>query len=533
MFNFLIRRLWIFVIFWLNASQIVLAQVEGISIVSAENYFLDKDFRNALVGFEDYLSNIKFDGNVAYKAGISACRLGIDKKAIAHLQSARDAGIKDNYLSYWLGRSFLQDNKWDSATFYLENYMEVFPVDRTFQNETTSFLKHIRVARTMLAPALSPIVIENLGPGINSPYSEFHPLLTADGQTMIVNSRKKGFLDEKLFDDGEFKEKIFVSKKQEDGTWSRAIPIRLNEGRNRDNDFIAIQLINNDTKLLLYKIVNEAAHMYVSDYAEGNFGLPYQIPIEPDPRFFTGDIVFTEDLKFCVFTSEGNTNYFQNDLYFSRYDDKNEKWTDPVSLGENINSKREEGSPFLIGDSILYFSSKADNGLGEFDIYRSVKDKEGKWGPAINLGFPYNTANNDLYFYRSQKDTSVHYVSSLRGSTKGLADIYKVRKTALAKAEGQITDGSGDLFRNTAFTFEDPENFQNIEVKTDADGRFSVELVAGVNYQISKQLGKDKYLDGFFRIPFPLPDGFLSQSQNIRLLPRVVVKPEVPADSVE
>jgi len=507
------------------------AQVEGISIVSAENYFADRDFRNAFAGFEDYLHNIKFDRDVAYKAGISACRLGIGKRAIFHLQAAKDAGVKDNYLTYWLGRSYLQYEQWDSSEVYLEKYMDVFPVDKSYQNEAAAFLRHIAFARTIVSQSLQPIIIENLGPGINSPYSEFHPMITNDGKTMVISSRKKGFLDEKLFDDGEFKEKIFISKKQEDGSWSRATPIRLNEGRNRDNDFVAIQLINNDSKLLLYKIVQETAHLYVSDYEDGNFKVPYQIPIEPDPRFFTGDIFFAKDLKHCIFTMDGKTNYFQNDLYSSSYDDKLEKWSEPVSLGTNINTNREEGSPFLPDENTLYFSSKSDNGLGEFDIYRSIKDKEGKWGIPVNMGFPYNTANNDLYFYISQTDTAVHYISSVRGSSKGLADIYKIRRTAIAKGSGRILDDEGLPLANKIFQFEDPENFQNIRITTDAEGKFNADFIAGVPYRLT-YLKAGKTLEGNYRLAFPLISGD-GIDVEIKLSPLIQTRTETPVEAVE
>lgn len=506
------------------------AQIEGISIVSAENYFQDKDYRNALAGFEDYLLNIKFDRNIAYRAGISACRLGIEKRAVFHLQSARNAGLKDSYFTYWMGRAFLQDNQWDSATVYLNEYMDVFPVDRVYQNEASTFLRNIEFAKSIAAKNLQPMVIENMGPGINSPYSEFHPLLTRDGQTMVINSRKRGFIDEKLFDDGEYKEKIFISKLQEDGTWSRAVPIKLNEGKVRDNDFVAIQLINDGTKLLLYKIVKETAHLFLADYVDGTFRIPYQIPIEPDPRFFSGDIIFSDDLKSCIFTMDGKTNTFQNDLYSSRFDEKSGNWTEPVSLGKNINTNREEGSPFLIGDTILYYSSRRENGLGEFDIFCSVKDKKGNWGIPKNLGFPFNTANNDLYFYKSLADTSITYISSLRGSTKGLADIYRIYRTAVTGGSSKILDDNGNALANQSLVFEDPENFQNIPVKTDSEGKFSSNFVAGVNYQITISKG-EKIYEAYYKISFPIQAG--TAPAVIRLQQRILIKPEAPQESIE
>jgi len=60
---------------------------------------------------------------------------------------------------------------------------------------------------------------------------------------LVYSSRKKGYIDEKLMDDGEYKEKIFVSRKQDDGTWSKGSPIRLVEGRNKDLDYLPIQLL--------------------------------------------------------------------------------------------------------------------------------------------------------------------------------------------------------------------------------------------------------------------------------------------------
>ena len=500
----------------------VKAQVEGISIVSAENYYADKDYRNALVGFEQYLKDIKFDKEVAYKAGICATRLGIGKKGISYISVARNAGIHDRYLEFWLGRAFHLDEQWDSASFHLENYLDVFPIDKAFKRDADQFLAQIDRARAMMNTDLQPVVIENMGSGINSAYSEFHPMLTNDGKMMIYTSRKKGYMEEKILNDGEYNEKIFYSKKLADGSWSRGLPIRLVEGRNKDLGYVAIQLFDNDSKLLLYRINGNEAKLYVAEYQNEGWKLPYQIPIEPDPRFFTGDIVFSNDLKRAVFTTNGSTNTFQNDLYTSVYDEKTEKWSEPVFLGKNIDSNKDEGAPFFIDDKTLIFSSKSDEGLGNFDLFKSIWEEDKKtWSKPVNLGFPYNTPNNDFYFFVQKNNPDVQYISSTRGTTRGLSDIYKVSKTELVQVTGLVKDETGVPLSSTKVMFDDPENYQNVPMDLDAKGGFSGKLVAGMTYLVHFKKG-NILLEGQFKIPYPARPQDLNNVE-IQLVPKQAI----------
>lgn len=509
----------------------VRAQVEGISIVSAENYYLDKDYRNALIGFEQYLQDIQFDKEIAFKAGICAARLGIGKKAIQFLIAARKGGKKDNYLPFWLGRAYHQDEQWDSASRYLNDYLDVFPIDKSFKRDAERYLAQIAKAKELMPTSLQPLVIENMGSGINSVYSEFHPLLTYDGKVMVYTSRKKGYAEEKILDDGEYKEKIFSSRRLPNGTWSKGIPIRLVEGRNKDLDYNLVQLIDNDSKLLLYKITDGKAKLYVSEYDGENWKLPYSIPIVPDPRFFTGDIVFSNDLKSVVFTTNGNTNTFQTDLYTSTYNEKTEQWSEPKILSKTLNTNKDEGTPFFMDEKTLIFGSKKDGGMGDFDLYQSKWDEQKKaWGEPLNMGFPYNTPNNDFYFFFQKSNPGVHYFSSVRGSTKGQTDIYKVTKTAVVKASGTILDETGKPIAQAEVAFDDPENYQNLKVKTDEKGRFQHEIVAGQTYLVRFKNADNLQLELPVAYSFPVKESELS-NRSIQLLPRLLERKEEEAQS--
>ena len=77
-----------------------------------------------------------------------------------------------------------------------------------------------------------------------------------------------------------------------------------------------------------------------------------------------------------------------------------------------LNSNENEVSPWF--DPLfkrLYFSSSWHTGFGGFDIFYSNLQADGSFGPPINLGLPFNSPANDLYFF-CQADTA--YLSSNR-----------------------------------------------------------------------------------------------------------------------
>ncbi|MEJ0030079.1 MAG: hypothetical protein WDO15_06775 [Bacteroidota bacterium] len=79
----------------------------------------------------------------------------------------------------------------------------------------------------------------------------------------------------------------------------------------------------------------------------------------------------------------------------------------------------------------LYFSSNGLAGMGDLDIYRSTYDAAKKeWGEPLNLGYPINSVEDDVYFVLTA-DEKYAYISSLRKDNLGEEDIYKVDMATL------------------------------------------------------------------------------------------------------
>jgi outer membrane protein OmpA-like peptidoglycan-associated protein len=91
-----------------------------------------------------------------------------------------------------------------------------------------------------------------------------------------------------------------------------------------------------------------------------------------------------------------------------------------------INSRWDEESPrFSENGDTLFFSSKGHNSAGGYDIFYSVKDMNGIWGPSVNYGYPVNTPWDELFYHPLAMADSIFYFSSNRPESRGGLDIFR------------------------------------------------------------------------------------------------------------
>jgi hypothetical protein len=108
------------------------------------------------------------------------------------------------------------------------------------------------------------------------------------------------------------------------------------------------------------------------------------------------------------------------------------KFETPYPLA--INSPQDDVTPFFHRSSqTLYFSSNGRKGIGRFDVYRSSKSVDGTWANPANLGRPFNTAYDDLYFTLHDGSQTAYFSSDRPGSISTGAidgwdcyDLYKI-----------------------------------------------------------------------------------------------------------
>ena len=92
------------------------------------------------------------------------------------------------------------------------------------------------------------------------------------------------------------------------------------------------------------------------------------------------------------------------------------EFSDPVNLGDGINTMGDEVSPFFHNSTqALFYSSNHHPGFGGCDIFRTDYEN-GNYAESINLGIPLNSAANDLYFIINNDDSTGFFASNRPGS---------------------------------------------------------------------------------------------------------------------
>ncbi len=138
-------------------------------------------------------------------------------------------------------------------------------------------------------------------------------------------------------------------------------------------------------------------------------------------NYRVGHPAISPDGKYLFFSSNIPGGYGGFDIYVSEKQDTT--WSAPLNLGPNINSVKDEITPFYIFNRI-YFSSNRDSSK-KFDIFFSELE-DNKWKPAECLPPPINSEHNDFSFVcdstfehgyfasnRKKTDDIYHFYSTL------------------------------------------------------------------------------------------------------------------------
>lgn len=97
----------------------------------------------------------------------------------------------------------------------------------------------------------------------------------------------------------------------------------------------------------------------------------------------------------------------------------------PKKLGSEFNTGKWTAHPFIAPDeSYLIWDSEREGGYGDTDLYISFRQKDGSWGPAINMGDKVNSAKAD--YFASVTPDGKYILFNRALEDKGNTDIYWV-----------------------------------------------------------------------------------------------------------
>lgn len=260
--------------------------------------------------------------------------------------------------------------------------------------------------------------------GISTEADEYLGTLSPDGEYFYF-TRRMEVPDNNPFGGGETITKEFFScSKQRNGVFDKGAPLPLPFNNSRGEGSPTINITNDliiFSKLVPTTINNHNYNnydLYFSEYKDGEWTEPKSLGSNINRKdSWESQPSLSSDGNLLFFASDRPGSIGGSDIWYSERNSDG-SWRKPTNLGPVINTVYDERSPFLHTDSkTLYFSSQSSpsndghDGIGGQDIFYSKLNAKGSWEKPINLGFPINSDGDDVNFFVSLDGKTGYFCS--------------------------------------------------------------------------------------------------------------------------
>jgi outer membrane protein OmpA-like peptidoglycan-associated protein len=490
-------------------------------------YLHHTDYKEAirLLNSEEY----KFPQDAVWNFYMGKCLYETDKlqESRAFFIKSDTLGLQERDLNYYLGDLFHLNSDFALAKNYFLNYLQYTETEvKALPARIEEVKKRIIECEhgMVFKSNARPIEIFNLGSKINSEYPDYAPVISADEQTLFFTSRRPtsvgGLKDAR---DGWHLEDIFECVKDSLNNWSS--PMQMPGYINSTGHDANIGLSPDGQRLFIYRDdeLEEglSGDIYVSDWKFQRWSTPLLMPKPINSPYWETGATVTPDEKTMYFSSNRPGGLGGLDIYMVKLL-PNGEWAIPLNLGPNINTEHDDESPFIHPDGrTLYFSSEGHNSMGGFDIFYS-EFEDSTWTEPVNLGYPLNTGQNELYFVLSA-DARRGYFSGVREENYGDKDIYVAnlpeRPVQIILLKGRVIDKETEEALATLIKVYDNETKKLVYVLNSnaVNGRFSSILPPHKNYNIQVEVEQAGYAHYSVNIHVPDQKEFVEIDTIIRL----------------
>jgi len=395
------------------------------------NYYFSLGPGSFRLARESYLKAYGYNpDNAELNYMIGKCYLYSDNKfeSIEYIQKAYELKPDVHFdIHLMMGMAYHQIHEFDKAIEeynYFINTIE--PKERPrFQSRIDLYIQQCKNGK-ILAAEPKRVVINNLGKGVNSVFDDYGPVIDREASLLYFTSRRqfekrsrKSIIDDKFFEDA------YLSEMNQ-GEWSRAERLdRKITGKDNTSNVAVVGLSPDKQRLYIYRGKNNSGDLFVSTRKKGEWSSPKSLSKFNTKHREVSMCISSDESTLYFISSNKKEGYGGTDIYISRKNEKG-KWGKPVNAGNVINTFFDElGVSLGPNDSVLYFSSKGHNSMGGYDVFKSTLSNVGLWSKPMNLGYPVNTPNDDVFYCEVPGGKNAFY-SSNRESGLGGMDIYKI-----------------------------------------------------------------------------------------------------------
>ncbi|MTI40672.1 OmpA family protein [Fulvivirga lutimaris] len=468
----------------------VQAQSVSKTVSNADKYFKIRNYDEALKLYLEAIEAGEGDALVYYNTGVcyeQSFEINEQVKAIPYFEQAIKLA-KDQLppkLLFNLAAVYHLDGQVEKAIDYYQQYKATLKNERA---EIQKVDRALEIANNALIMMSSPkdISIHNFGQVINSSYTEYNPVVSADESVMAYTALRPN--TGKTRSNEEFIEEVYISY-NESGTWSQPQKIEITSNYNVGTAGLSA---DGQRMLIFIGAAEGAGNLYSIDKSGKDWSIPTTLgPKINTTRHLESTASITPDGKTMYFASNRPGGYGGLDIYQIKKLESGD-WGDPVNLGPEVNSKYNEDAPFIHPDQwTLFFTSDGHNTIGGRDIFvtRLFNDE---WTKPENMGYPINTTADDNYFTLTA-DGRKGYFSSNRKGGNGGQDIYTIdmpeeeANVPLTMVKGRILDGETGQPMPTQIYMIDNESGKKLDFVYQPDpktGNYLIILPPAKNYDM-------------------------------------------------
>jgi outer membrane protein OmpA-like peptidoglycan-associated protein len=500
---------------------------------SKENYSLARPL------FLEMYNRDTTNMNLAFKTGV--CYLNSKKyrpQAIPYLGKAVAAATADyNESSHkeknapliaykFLGDALHLNYQFDKAIEAYKKYITVSEENKETDKEMLAETKRkiemcITAKRLVAAPV--KVKIQNLGAVVNSAYADYSPVLSADQNSLYFTSRRPTTRGSQKDTDGNFMEDIFMSTKTKNG-WSNLK--NIGTPVNTEWNEATVGISPDGQTILIYRDDKGDGNIYSTTLDGETWSTPEKLNGNINSKYWEPSAFFSADGNTLYFTSDRPGGYGKRDLYISKRKPEGD-WEQAVNMGPNINTAFDEDAPFIHADGVtLSFSSNGHSTMGGFDIFTSLCSDEGIWSQPVNVGYPINTPDDDI-FYVISPDGLKAYFTSFREGGAGEKDNYLItfldrKEVPLTLMKGIVKDKLGTPAKKVRITVTDNETEQVVGIynTNSKTGQFLFILTPGKNYNVTYQAEQQLFYSENMEIP--KKSSYYELNREVALKPIIV-----------
>lgn len=490
--------------------------------IEAEDYLIEKQYEKAADKYKDALKLMPSNANLSYKVGLTYL-MTTDKKQLA-IEYLKDAStrvsaeydpraIKEENAPpialFHLGRAYQIANMFDEAINAFNSYKEYLDPNDPAIVQVNSRIESCRLAPELMLD-VRRIAKSNLGETINNQKPNFNPVVSGDGNTLAFTTIGSDGYD------------IYVSRKKA-GKWEKPKKITDDLGTN----YLKTTSLSFDGNwMYLVDDFDPVANIYDTFFEDGYWVRTKKLKKPVTSKFSETHASISPNGNDLYFSSNRPGGKGGFDIYKSTQDEKG-RWSDPINLGARVNTDLNEQNPFITPDGkYLFFSSEGHGSMGGYDVFYTELNGNGE---IINLGYPVNNADDNLFFFPLSINRGFVALNEPNGF--GTLDIFEVivfppiNLNGKLLASGETSDSKNSL----SITIKDIDNNSVIaSIASTLNESFSKKIIPG-NYQI------DVIGEGIesYSSTFTISDDFSDSNFDLEILLNPIVKESLVAEVVE